>query len=472
MSQSRIYSRAPIAQMARWWRSAAALLVVALLLAACAGPSADATAIPPQVATETPTVAATETPSQPDPSAAPVATDTRTPKTATPAHVPLLTATPRLTPTITPTRRPTSTPNGPTETPVALASQSSLTRLGDLNTSSEDKVLPLLAAGGKDGTTLFAASAGVMRSLDSGATWNAVRSEKEAPKVTALAVAPSKPEVVYVGVSEGCTITAKQPGYMSSDGGTTWKAFGNSIVSLAVDPKNASTIYATDCEGLKRSTNSGQDWETLTAPKISRGTRVIFGIAPGNTDHLYIAVPVGASTMVIIHSADRGATWKGITPSIVANMDSDQTLPGGDKFVAKSAPLGIAIDAQDPLIALVSTTYGVFRTTDAGATWKRLDAGLEGTVPQGVLPRDQDGSRLNTALVADPERTGAFWVGTGAEKVKGVGLYRTRNSGESWRKPIAGLEGKQIYALALGGTARERVLYIATDDGVWSLTAP
>ena len=108
----------------------------------------------------------------------------------------------------------------------------------------------------------------------------------------------------------------------------------------------------------------------------------------------------------------------------------------------------------------------------AGATWRRLDDGLEGTTPRGVLPKDQDGSRVNTALVADSERDGAFWVGTGTEKFKGVGLYRTRNSGETWRKSASELEGKQVYALALGGVPGERILFIATDDGMWAMTAP
>jgi hypothetical protein len=464
MSPFRVSSRAPIARPARRLRCPLALLVVALLLAACAGPGAEAT--------PTATAVPTEAPSQPEPSAAPEATATSAPRTATSTRAPTATATLRPTPTITSTRRPTSVPTGPTETPVVLSNPSTLTQFLVGEIEGDDKVAPLLAVGGRDGKTLFAGRAGVARSSDGGVTWKAVRGVLETPKVTALAVAPSKPEILYVGVSQKCVGATRQPGYVSDNSGDTWRAIGDNIVALAVDPQEARTVYAIDCEGFKRSSNSGQTWETLTAPKISGGTKAIISIAPSNTDHIYIAVPLGTSTMSIIHSADRGATWKGVTPAIVADLDEDKVLPGGDKNVAKAFPQGVAVDADDALTALVSTTFGVFRTEDGGATWRRLDSGLENTIPKGALPQDQNGSRLTTALLADPDRSGSFWVGTGADKAKGVGLYRTRNSGESWRKPVNGLEGKRIHALAVGGTSRERVLYISTDDGVWVLTAP
>lgn len=464
MSRSGGSSRAPIAPVARRWRCLAALLLIALVLAACAGPSAEPTATVFPVPTATT--------AQPEPSAVPEATGTPAPPQATATSRPSSTATVRPTSAVTATRRPTSTPGAPTETPIVLTNPSALARLSKFTLGGKEKELPLLAVGGSDGKTLFAGRGGVVRSRDGGTSWTSVRTEDEAPRVTALAVAPSKQDLVFVGVNEGCAKTTKQPGYVSSDGGDTWKQFGNGILSLAIDPKSAETVYAIDCEGLKRTTSRGATWETLTVPKLSGGTKALIGIAPSNTDHLYLAIPIGATTTVIYHSADRGATWKGITPAIVANLEADKALPGGDKNIAKSAPLALALDAEDPLIALVSTTYGVFRTEDGGKMWLRLDGGLENTTPPGTLPNDQNGSRVNTALVADPTRAGAFWVGTGTATAKGMGLYRTRNNGESWRKPITGLEGKAISALAVGGTARERILFIVTDDGLWAMTGP
>jgi len=143
-------------------------------------------------------------------------------------------------------------------------------------------------------------------------------------------------------------------------------------------------------------------------------------------------------------------------------------LPGAESNAGTGRLQALAVDADNPAIVLLSTTYGVFRSEDSGVTWALLDSGLENT----AVDTTPSGTRLTSALVSDPDRAGMFWVGTGYDKLKGVGLFRTRDSGATWRKPITGLEGKSINALALGGPANGRTLYIATDDGIWSLTAP
>lgn len=459
MSQSRVRSRNEVGVSARWWRCVASLFLVALMLAACAGPGTPATPTAP--------APATETPAPPEPSAEPTATATKAPPAPPATRAPLLTATPRPTRSATSTRQPTAVPTGPTEPPIVMSSTSELTPLG-----LGGDPYPNLAVGGAEGNVLYAGRVGVMRSLDGGKTWDVIRDEEQAPKVTALAVAPSNPNVVYVGVNDGCSKTKKQPGYLSTDGGDTWKPIGERIQTLTIDPKNAQTVYIVDCEGLKRSIDSGLTWETLTAPKVANGAKALVAVAPSNTDHLYVAVFGGATTMTIAHSIDRGVTWKGVTPKIVPNLDAGVVLQSKDNYIAAGVPQALLVVANNPEVVLVSTSFGVFRTEDAGATWTRLDGGLENTAPKGVLPTEQDGSRLNTALVTDPDRPGLFWVGTGASKAKGLGLFRSRNSGENWRKAAAGLEGKYIYALALGGTPRERLLYVATDDGIWVLTEP
>ena len=172
--------------------------------------------------------------------------------------------------------------------------------------------------------------------------------------------------------------------------------------------------------------------------------------------------------MTLSRSTDRGATWKGITPKIAPALEPGQVLVGAENSTGAGRPQALVVDADNPAIVLLSTTYGVFRSADSGATWVLLDSGLENTAMEGGVT----GARLTAALVGDPERSGMFWVGTGFDKIKGVGLYRTRDGGTTWRKPITGLEGKRINALALGGPPNSRTLYLATDDGIWSLTAP
>ena len=452
MSQSRRYPGMLTAWPAR--RATFALLV--LLLAACAGPPAPATPAPSA------SVAATETPAGPAP--APMTEPTATqaaPATVTRAVA--ATATIRATATATATRRPTTVATGPTATSFPLSNPSKLAQV-----ALDGESIARLAVGGSAGGTLFSGGKGVFRSSDGGKTWKAVRSELEAPRVTALVVAPSNPQVIYVGVNDDCTKTTKRPGYVSQDGGDTWRAIGSNLLSLAVDPKNAQLVYATDCEGLKRSSNGGGTWQVLAAEKVPVGALVHIAIAPTEPQTIYLAIATEANKMTIARSIDRGETWKGITPKVGPGLKAGQVLVGAEGNAGAGRPQALAVDADNPAIALLSTTYGVLRSEDGGAKWTLLDSGLENTAVDGSTV----GARLTSALVGDPDRGGIFWVGTGFDKLKGVGLYRTRDGGGNWRKPSTGLEGKRINALALGGPPGGRILYIATDDGIWSLTAP
>lgn len=439
------------------WRCRWALLVV-LLLGACAGPGAQATPTPGL------DLSPTETPPAPAPSALPSSTATAAPS-STPTRVAMATATARPAGTATATRRPAAQPSGPTPTSIVLSSPSKLTQLG-----LQDEVVQLVAAGGDEGRTLFAAGKeGLRRSRDGGKTWSVARSSDLVPKATALVVAPSNPRVIYVGVSDGCGTPVKRPGFVSQDGGDSWTAIGNNLLSIAVDPKNPETVYAVDCRGLVRSANAGRTWTVLEHAPVPAESFAIVAIAPGASQHLYLAYGVGTTRMEVARSVDRGVTWQAVTPAITPNLRAGQVLPGAADTTGEARPLALAVDATNPAIVLLSTTQGVFRTEDSGAKWTLAGQGLENTVPAERVP---NAGPLTSALVGDPGKTGAFWVGTGAAKMAGVGLFRTRDGGESWRKPVTGLEGRSILALAFGGTPANRTLYIATDEGVWSLSSP
>jgi photosystem II stability/assembly factor-like uncharacterized protein len=450
------------------WRVRALLAFMALLLlTACAGPGTQPT---PTLgldlsATETPPAPEPAPSAEPAPTTGPVPTNTRTPMlTATPR--PLLTATPRPTAPATATRRPTTVPTGPTAPPAVLSNPTKLTRV---EVGEEDEVYPLVAAGGATGNTLFLAGKGVLRSDDKGATWDEIFDGADAPNVTALVVAPSDPKVIYIGISQDCAQTAKRHGYATYDGGATWAAIGNNLRAITVDPKNPQLVYAVDCSGLVRSSNGGRTWSAMADSPVAAGAKALIAVAPTSPQALYLAIEAEGGKMKIVRSTDRGKTWEGVTPKVEQTTKPDQELPGAEANVAATSPLALVVDASNAEIVLVSTSSGIFQTGDGGATWAMLDQGLDETVPpQSAKVR----GRITTALVGDPNKAGAFWVGTGASNVEGVGVYRTRDRGETWRKPTTGLEGKRVLSLALGGVADDRLLYIATDDGLWVMTAP
>ena len=457
------------------WRFRVLLaFMVLLLLGACAGPGAQPTPTPSLdlSATETPPAPEPAPSAEPAPTTGPMPTNTRAPMlTATPR--PILTATPRPSAPATATRRPTTVPTGPSAPPVVVSNPTKLTRVGleeaEFLPGSDIGSLSLVAAAGATGGTLFRAGKGVVRSTDSGATWDVLFDGSDAPRVTALTVAPSDPKVIYIGISEGCAQDKEQTGYASYDGGTDWVNIGDNLRSITVDPKNAQLVYAVDCSGLVRSSNGGRTWSAMVDSPVAAGMKALIAVAPSAPQVLYLAVEQGGGKTKLVRSIDRGRTWEGVTPKIEQTTQPNQELPGAEGNVATTIPLGLVVDAANAEIVLVSTNFGLFRTGDGGATWVMVEQGLDETIPP-VEAKVR--GRINTALLGDPSKGGAFWVGTGVGNVEGVGVYRSRDKGESWRKPAIGLEGKNVISLALGGVAGDRLLYIATNDGLWVMTAP
>ncbi|HEX5501374.1 MAG TPA: hypothetical protein VFW96_02050 [Thermomicrobiales bacterium] len=425
-------------------RRVPALLILAavmLVAAACSGPG------------QGPTPAPTAAPTTPPP-----------PPTATVAAAPAATATTPPSPTATP-RPPTATPTAraaasprPTATPGAAQAA---TPTGSPFTFSQSpgpfervglagQDIAALAVGGPDGALLYAGGAGVQQSTDGGKTWQLVRTADQAPAVKAIAIAPSDTRTVYVGVSRGCARGGESPGYVSTDGGATWTETGTNLIAFAVDPQNAQLVYAVSCTGVLRSGDAGRTWDTLDGAKVENFDPTLIAIAPSNNQTLYVAYASEGGTVRVRRSDDAGTTWQD------ANPPGDLT-----------GPLALAVDATDDQAVYLSTLSGVYKSANGGRAWELQSSGLEATTG-GNGPA---GTRTNSAIIADPGQHDRLWLGTGAGRASGSGVYTTQDGGADWTKYSSGLEGHPIHALALGGTADQRLLYAATDDGIWSVLA-
>jgi photosystem II stability/assembly factor-like uncharacterized protein len=90
------------------------------------------------------------------------------------------------------------------------------------------------------------------RSEDGGATWSSVT--LELPSITALAVDPCDPRVVYAGTWSGV--------YRSLDGGATWSdaQLGYAVTALVTDPRHSSSVFAATRSGLFWTNDSGETW--------------------------------------------------------------------------------------------------------------------------------------------------------------------------------------------------------------------
>lgn len=146
----------------------------------------------------------------------------------------------------------------------------------------------------------------------------AVAAGKNDTQISAFALAPSAPEVVYLAEMNQQAI--------SRDGGKTWNAqtgkTSSRIVALAVSPTNSNVVYAgTESLGLYKSTDGGTTWvamnQGLGQQPGERLSVTALAIDPQNPERVYAALGTWVGTSHasllprgIIQSLDQGQTWR------------------------------------------------------------------------------------------------------------------------------------------------------------------
>src|SRR5437867_1326359 len=248
---------------------------------------------------------------------------------------------------------------------------------------------------------MAAVNGGVWKTTDFGNTWNPIFDDQPTGSVGALAVAPSDPNIIYVGSGEGLQRPDLATGdgvYKSTDAGKTWTHVGlekggpekgglrdaQQITAILVDPKNPNRIfvaaeghpYAPNAErGVFRSTYGGQTVQ-----------KVLYTYE--NTGAADLAFdPTNPQTIYAVLWAARVAPW--------------EVRSGGSIYIAGS---------------------GLYKSTDGGDTWKPLTKGLPGA-SEGL-------GRIGIA--AAPSDAKRIYVS--AEATKGAGVYRSDDAGETWKQ--------------------------------------
>jgi photosystem II stability/assembly factor-like uncharacterized protein len=409
-------------------------------------------------------------------------------------------------------------------------------------------------------------SLGISRSLDGGDTWMTNPSPGGGVSPSPIVVDPLNPSNVYAGWSNGFF-------FKSGDGGVNWErrvfdpsgaTSGAQILSLAIDPSLAGTLYAGTQQNLLKTTDGGQTWTSLSGVSGSvnalaidalnpsrvftglglRNSRrisaapllrtedggstwsdasygilnaVVTGLAvdPSAPFHLVATVPVSQ----LWDSRDSGTTWSRIEtnatedllaiafdPSISTTLYAGAFLgsscvgvrvsrDGGRTWGATGLTVGcvtrIVLDPSDPRVIYVAHRAGIFKSTDAGATWtstlvqyvlalaidplsnQRLYAGtLQGgvfvSVDRGIswnpsnsgLP---DKARVQ-ALVVSPEDSRVLFASV-PDAITG-NVYESLDAGGTWFPTGAGLDGSPVNALAID-PGNPRRIFAGTGSGVF-----
>jgi photosystem II stability/assembly factor-like uncharacterized protein len=231
---------------------------------------------------------------------------------------------------------------------------------------------------------------GVWKTTDAGRVWTPIFDGQPAQSIGAIALAPSNPDVLYVGSGEGLQRPDLSVGdgvYRSTDGGKTWKHLGlrdgQQIGALAVDPRDPKRVFAAVLghpygpnaeRGVFRSKDGGESWEKVLYRDENTGA-IAVAFDPNDPDVLYADLWAG-----------RQAPWE---------VGGSFNGPGS----------------------------GLFKSTDGGATWKRLENGLptiaEGLGRIGFAVAPSDSKRIYAQVDADAAH---------------AGTYRSDDAGASWRR--------------------------------------
>jgi len=239
---------------------------------------------------------------------------------------------------------------------------------------------------------------GVWKTEDAGVTWNPIfDSIKTASSVGAVEVAPSDPNVVYVGMGDMITGGGINEGdgvYKSTDAGKTWVHLGldetKQIPSILVDPHDPNLVMVaaqgnvhkqSDVRGLYRSTDGGKTWaKTLYVddetgiqkiawaydnPSVMLATTVRHYNAGGGGRGGFGGggaaggAAGGTPTTRLYKSTDEGLTWKEVTG-------------GGLPPLAGRTCVAVACNTNSQRMFIVQNS-GLWRSDDGGATWKQMD---------------------------------------------------------------------------------------------------
>jgi photosystem II stability/assembly factor-like uncharacterized protein len=224
---------------------------------------------------------------------------------------------------------------------------------------------------------------GVFKSIDYGRTWQPIFDDQPTASIGAIAVAPSNPNVVYVGSGEGLhrpDLSVGDGVYKSTDAGKTWAHLalrdGQQIPQLAVDPKNPDRIFVAvaghpygpnEERGIYRSVDGGKTFEKVLYRDENVGASDV-QIDPNNPEIVYAALwesregpwengVFNGNGGSIFKSVDGGKTWRQLTKGLPDNM--------------VQANLAIAPSAPKTLFAAVrtKTISKLYRSDDGGESW-------------------------------------------------------------------------------------------------------
>ena len=225
---------------------------------------------------------------------------------------------------------------------------------------------------------VYAGSDRVNKSTDGGHSWKSVFPPHPArypdKNVSALAVAPTRPEAIYAITGEFANSSATPANgrfsiYKSTDAGTTWQATtaargSVALTALAVDPRHPTTVYAAVGYNLLKTTNAGETWQPIAK-----------GLPIGDTHGSVTASRVGGVRALAVDPRGTGTVFAALTQGGIY-----KTINGGHTWIRAFGTVldrmyAVAVDPVRPATIYAAgqgqTGDGprILRSINSGRTW-------------------------------------------------------------------------------------------------------
>ena len=294
---------------------------------------------------------------------------------------------------------------------------------------------------------------GVWKTTNAGRTWLPIFDAQPIASIGAIGVAPSNPNVVYVGSGEAdmrSQISYGNGMYKSTDAGRTWTHIGlddtRQIGRVIVDPRNPDVVFvaalghaygANPDRGVYRSRDGGATWQKVLFKSNDVGA-IDLAFDPDDPQAIYATLwntrrppwsiypPSYGPGSGVYKSTDGGSNWQPLTRGLPTD--------GVGRIGVAVAPSN-----RSRVYAIVDAKEGgLFRSDDSGTTWTKASG------DQRIWGRGWYFGKV----VVDPKSPDLVYVSN-------TGVYRSRDGGRTFGEPFKGSPGGDDY----------HQLWISPDDG-------